>query len=789
MIQIIQLRKWTPKGESKPRGYDKFLSPRVEAPDLPTLFQNLDEYLAQIPESERWNLYYTACDCGEEKREFKSQAILPIDIDGLDVPEDWETQNFLRYQVAVCLATGVALEGVTTVFSGNGLQFVVPLKEPIRDEGYFDTHRHHYKALCSKVNAELVRAGLTGQADVSVFSTARLLRLPGTLNRKPERPERRARLIRIGVGTPTFELTAASGLPLVEKGHALQGAELKGFKSDSHAVQQGCEFLKYCKTNPAKVAEGAWYAMLSVVGRLENGAALAHEYSSGHPGYTHAETELKLEQALSSSGPRTCKNIESLWSGCHACPNFEKVKSPISIRGPDFIGTEDSGFHDVLVTETTGKIRLVPNYEDLRRYFNKERGYVVLGGSKIVYVWTGTHYAEHPDAYVENFAQTHFKPTANNQMVSEFRSLVQRTKLKDPDWFLSTTTKQVNFANGTLNLATGEFSPHDRERGFRHVLGYDYDPAAQSPAFDKFMREVTCGDSELELLLLEYAGYAISGDPCWAQKALVLEGAGANGKSTFMAVLRALVGQGNYSSLTISELRQEANRQMLDGKFFNIAEETPTRGLMDTSVFKTLVSGGETQVRQLYKNPYVMRNRAKLIFACNELPSSGGDTTEGFFRRFLIAPFRAEFSEARGNIDPFIEDKLLKELPGIFNRVLRAYRTLCERGAFAKVGAVQTAVAKYREELDQGSSWIRAHVSHEPVPTGGFGANARFAVVAEIYQGYAQDMDALRIDPINVIAFGKKLARLIPDYEIRSIVKKVQKKSARVLLGVSFESA
>ena len=39
----------------------------------------------KIPESERYNLFYTIAYCGEAKRSFARQDLLPIDIDGIDL--------------------------------------------------------------------------------------------------------------------------------------------------------------------------------------------------------------------------------------------------------------------------------------------------------------------------------------------------------------------------------------------------------------------------------------------------------------------------------------------------------------------------------------------------------------------------------------------------------------------------------------------------------------------------------------------------------------------------------
>lgn len=698
MIQIRKLREFIPKGQTETKKFDAELDPPVNAESVAALFENPEKFLGQIAPSERWNLYYTSHTCTTKKRIWSApQEVLPFDIDGLNV------EKIDAYLPIILTCLELKHEETGIVFSGNGLQFIVGLLTPITEEAFFERNREHYKAVCEKINQALTAASLPGKADASVFSTARLLRLPGTENRKVGKPSRQARLIQGHIEPIAFDLQDRSGLPKITATEAIAPSELKHFPVDSPSVKEGCEFLKWMKTEPKQVSEPQWFAGLSIVGRLENGRGEAHEYSKGHKGYTFAETETKLSQALASSGPRTCKNINSLWSKCHTCPNFEKINSPISIRGANFIPTETTGFHDVIVTN--GKTYKKPNYSDLRKFFERDHNYKILGGSRICYVWNGKFYEELEDAYLEGFAQKHFKPHATTDMVVEFRKLVQRTNLKPPKWFEKTTERKINFQNGVLDIDNMIFSTHNDEVGFRYVLDYDYNVDAICPSWDKFVHDICSSDVSLVKILTEFAGYALSYDSCWAQKALVMTGTGENGKSTFMSVLRALAGTDNYTSLTLAELSKEGNRQLMDGKPFNMAEETPSKSLTDSSLFKNLVSGGETQVRQLYKRPYVMRNKAKLIFACNALPDSG-DTTHGFFRRLIIVPFKGRFTHEKGNRDDFIEKKLIAELPGIFNQCIKGYHGLRSRKKFSESETSAQALESYRLDINTIKRWI-----------------------------------------------------------------------------------
>jgi putative DNA primase/helicase len=578
----------------------------------------------------------------------------------------------------------------------------------------------------------------------------------------------------------TFDWQKLSGVPDVKPEDQVNPKHYPAI--DTKGVLAGCLFLHHAKKEPNKIDEAQWYAMLSIVGRLKDGPALCHEMSQGHKGYSREETEVKINQALDSSGPRTCKNIGRLFPGCKDCAYYEKISSPITIKGKDFIETESTGFHKVYVNAkgnlTVGK----PQFDDLRKHFERSHPYRTMGESGICYMWNGTHYEIMGDLHLEEYAQARFEPKALTHMTKEFKSLVCRTNLTPPDWFTRSTEKKINFKNGVLDLRTGDLSPHSMENGFRYVLPYDYDEGARCPTFDTFLHQVTGGDQDLADLLMEFAGYSFSGDFPWAQKILVLTGEGSNGKSTFIDVLRALAGKNNYSSLTWKAMNNQTTLQLMDGKLFNISEEAPKHALSDSTLFKNLTTGGEIQLKMLYKQPYEIQNKTKLIFACNELPQSE-DTTKGYFRRFLIAPFQYEFSKEKGNVDPHIRGKLVKELPGIFNLVRKGYDRLVKQQEFTDARAAARQLDEYKLEVDHATRWIRENMHVLPLNGG-----CKWVVSSEVYQNYRNEMLISGEKPLTAVGFGKKLSREIPEYDGRASRKKLQGKTLRVLLDVTCQS-
>ncbi len=109
------------------------------------------------------------------------------------------------------------------------------------------------------------------------------------------------------------------------------------------SIVGGCEWLRHCRDDAETLPEPEWFAMLSILGRCENGLELAHEWSSGYPEYDPAETEKKLQHVLKNSRPMTCSTIRGKAGGesyCAKCPHWKEIKSPISLGG--------SWLHEVL---------------------------------------------------------------------------------------------------------------------------------------------------------------------------------------------------------------------------------------------------------------------------------------------------------------------------------------------------------------------------------------------------------------------------------------------------------
>ena len=766
MIQITGLRPVD--GDFKNQMDGVFFEKKWRAPSVPALLANLDDYLAQIPEKERWNLFFTASVCADKKREFHHTDVLWFDLDGIDLTRADE------YIEATCETLQIKREETGIVCSGNGLHFYVGLKTAIADPKFFNQAKDHYRAVLELLGSAFMEKDLPIKLDTSVFNARQIMRLPGTENRKPHKGKApvKAYIINAVIKPTDFSLAKLSNIPEVDKSESIN---TKNYEPRAEPIMQGCEFLKYCAEHAHDISEPEWYAALSITARLKDGRAVSHELSKGHPKYSFDETEKKITQAVTVSGPRTCSNIQNIWGNCGSCKHFGKLTAPILITDPNDIKTKDTGFFHIVFDPKTKSMKVgKPDYEGLAKYF--EQKFPFRSTERTCWVYNGTHYEIMGDAELAAFAQDHFKPECRNNMVAEFREMIWRLNVFTAEDWDDTRKDKINFKNGVLDLKTKKLLAHSPEYGFKNVLPYDYDPRAVAPNFEKFLTDVTRGNFLLRDTLLEFSGYALAGGPCTYQKALVLEGVGSNGKSTFIDVLKAVAGEKSYSALAFSELNEREARIALDGALFNITEETPNK-IWDSSTFKNLVTGGEASVRMLFKNGYKFRNRAKLIFSCNELPLVN-DNSSGMYRRFLIVPFHAKFSKADGNLDLKIFDKLAQELPGIFNLFLTAWETLQKRGYFAKEGEPDKDLQEYKLLSDTVAYWASESIREE---------SGAFTALDDLFKSYTAFCDDSGYEKVKLPKniFGKKLKQIVPRYESIFKIKKIEGKSVRGLDGIA----
>lgn len=731
MIQVGGLRPFFSKKKEKVVNIFKYDFP-VHYKTLKEFFNNIEEDIKKVPEEERYNLFYTIAHHLEKERTFsswKAQEVIPFDLDGIDL------DRINEYHEVVARGAGFDISKTAIIHTGNGIHILVQVPL-ITDKEYIKNAKLGYKQVYDRIVIACNEAGLPITKDTTAWDYARIFRVPFTRNEKEKegvKVVKHCRLIQNNLEVQDFKL------PFIEKTNADLFLAKGSFPlPDASYITKSCEFFKWLEMHPEEVHEPHAYAMLSITGHFDDNNETSKRYWSkfSSPSINSKDVTEFTAQALMSSGPRTCQGINDLYGKCNLCPNYNKVTSPIMLKGATFIGSAHCGF-----TLRAKNGSLLRQYSDLLQYYDNKVNHKSIGAIKKVYGFTGTHYKIIDPIEIRNFAYEHFIPISKSQERAEFLGLVVDSNYVGEDFLDSSTTKgYINFKNGVLNIATGELLPHDQEKYFLYCLPYNYDPSATCPTFDSFLEDITLNRKDLADILLEYLGYIISGTNYKYQKALILSGSGKNGKSTFINLVRALTGKENCSSISIGSIEGDKFASSgLHGKLVNFSEEEPPKTFNETNgVFKNVTGDGVINAQYKFGNAFEFENKAKLIISYNELPYFK-DTSVGMIRRLLIAPCEYDLEVVhKDKVNPNINEDLSRELSGIFNKALAGYLRLEAQKGFTKSQAVIDAV----EEVHRYSDIVRGFISDTLIKTDDENDALKYSQVEDLFQSYFEEQNS-----------------------------------------------
>ena len=251
-------------------------------------------------------------------------------------------------------------------------------------------------------------------------------------------------------------------------------------------------------------------------------------------------------------------------------------------------------------------------------------------------------------------------------------------------------TGAVAVENGLVDLdAAADGAGGDALRDLRpddHALTQlpvEYDPSAEYDEWAGLAAE-WAEDGRADALA-EYGGYCLHIGALPIHRALLLVGSGANGKGTFLHVVRALLGEDNTTSIELQTLANEKDAVAdFYGSLANIDDDLSARKLgAGLGMLKKLVGGDRVRARRLYEDGFEFDATGKHLYAANEVPQVDvPDEDEAFWRRWLLVEFGNYYPPTER--DPGLRDRLTEDesLSGVLNWAIAGRRRLLEQGHF-----------------------------------------------------------------------------------------------------------
>ena len=168
-----------------------------------------------------------------------------------------------------------------------------------------------------------------------------------------------------------------------------------------------------------------------------------------------------------------------------------------------------------------------------------------------------------------------------------------KTQLAEP--------RYIGLKSKIYDIETESLIDYNPKIVLKNRIPYDYDPNAYDPVTDDVINKVTCQDEKLRMLLEEMIGYCLYRKKSFG-KTFFLTAGGENGKSTFLDMIKKMLGRENTSSLEPADFEKRFVNAQLFGKLANIGDDISSNYRDNSSIFKKLVTGDSIMVENKGRN-------------------------------------------------------------------------------------------------------------------------------------------------------------------------------------------
>ena len=327
----------------------------------------------------------------------------------------------------------------------------------------------------------------------------------------------------------------------------------------------------------------------------------------------------------------------------------------------------------------------------------------------------------------------------------------------------------IAFKNGIYNVENDELIDYDPSIIITNKINHNYNPNAYSEVVDKTLDKLSCGDKDLRLLMEETIGYTFY-KRSELRKAFILIGEKSNGKSTFLDMIREVLGEDNTSSLDLKDFNHEFKVANLAGSLANIGDDISDEFIVDTAMFKKIVSGDRVNTNKKFEKPFDFNPFCKLLFSANSIPRMGKSRgNEAIIDRLIIIPFNARFSPDDPDFDPYIKYKLRSEesLEYLIQLGIAGLKRVLAARRFTISESVQRELEEYEETNDPILLWFKEITLDDVLNE----------TSAEIYKRYNEWCIRDNLTPLSKVEFGKKLAKR---FNVETKIKTIKGKTYRV---------
>lgn len=286
----------------------------------------------------------------------------------------------------------------------------------------------------------------------------------------------------------------------------------------------------------------------------------------------------------------------------------------------------------------------------------------------------------------------------------------------------------LNVGNGVYDFIADELIPHDPALLLTKVTKVNYDPAAIHEDWETAIGVLP--EAVADWMQVRF-GQAATGHPTADDRLPVMQGGGANGKSTMLTPIMAAMGDhavGVPSRVLLANNNDHPTTLMsLRGARIAVMEETEESGRLSVKRLKDVLGTDPMTARYIAQNDVSWSPTHSIFLSTNYIPQIA-ETDNGSWRRLTLVrhpyTFRQSSEALVGNLDrlgdPRLRDRLKAGTGGRHEAVLAwivegARQWYAEHRVMPQPPATVTSDTRmWRKESDLIMSFVEEHLVLDP---------------------------------------------------------------------------
>lgn len=387
------------------------------------------------------------------------------------------------------------------------------------------------------------------------------------------------------------------------------------------------------------------------------------------------------------------------------------------------------------------------NASELRDIILHERTYNILTDkhTQVVYLYTQKTGIYHKDGeqYLRYMIDRVLGDKSTTRKINETIEL-----LKIRTYATIEVSPKIAVENGLLDITTGKLEEFNCYEFNTNKLAVEYKESAKSEAWLNFIDQVCPNDKDL---LQEWSGYIlVKGYPYHA--IMWLYGpSGRNGKGAWSRTMQGILGEENYSSVSIDEFDGKHRFAVfnLRDSLFNICSEP--RADREFSIEMLQMLTGQDSIdaeRKGVQERFKFKNGAKITVMGNKFPKIN-NPTEAFWERLKLCKFPNQFigeNQVQDIEKSWLDDP--EQRSGILNWMIEGARRLLKHG-FTLTRTQEKTIIQFKRASDTVGAFIDECIEFKADE---FSEKTK---TYELYKEYCQEI--IGIPPKSNTEFSSKL--------------------------------